>query len=91
MYPFFFSFISLLNNYFQNTPRVDLSWNHYAERDFEFYDSKLVDQVRDNDEQSSLFFSLLALCHTVMAEFKDDGESFHLKLNFCNRFKLIKQ
>ncbi|XP_005107403.2 phospholipid-transporting ATPase ID [Aplysia californica] len=56
----------------ENTPKIDLSWNPYAEKEFEFYDSKLVEEVTNNNEKTHLFFTLLALCHTVMAEFKED-------------------
>ncbi|BFZ02549.1 hypothetical protein BsWGS_05588 [Bradybaena similaris] len=57
----------------EKTPKVDFSWNPYAEKDFDFYDPKLVDEVNSNNEMSNLFFRLLALCHTVMPEIKDDG------------------
>ncbi|CAG5116517.1 unnamed protein product, partial [Candidula unifasciata] len=57
----------------ENTPKVDLSWNPYAEKGFEFYDSRLVDEIINNNEMTHQFFKLLALCHTVMPENKEDG------------------
>ncbi|XP_059148983.1 phospholipid-transporting ATPase ID-like isoform X1 [Physella acuta] len=57
----------------ERTPRVDLSWNPYAEKGFDFYDSALVDEVHNNNEMVNMFFTLLALCHTVMPEVKSDG------------------
>ncbi|CAG5125541.1 unnamed protein product, partial [Candidula unifasciata] len=57
----------------EKTPKVDFSWNPYAEKGFDFYDQKLVDEVKRNSEMTNLFFRLLALCHTVMPEIKEDG------------------
>ncbi|KAH9519100.1 Phospholipid-transporting ATPase ID [Bulinus truncatus] len=57
----------------ERTPKVDLSWNPYAEKSFEFYDSNLVDEITNNNEMTHMFFTLLALCHTVMPEVKSDG------------------
>ena len=65
----------------QNTPKVDLSWNPYKEPDFEFYDSKLVDLVNGGDEKATLFFTLLALCHTVMPETKEDGRCIFCRID----------
>lgn len=59
----------------QRTPRVDLTWNPYAEKGFDFYDSALVDEIHNNNEMVNMFFTLLALCHTVMPEVKSDGMS----------------
>lgn len=53
---------------------MDLSWNPYAEKDFDFYDSNLVDEVTNNNEMTHQFFKLLALCHTIMPEVKEDGK-----------------
>lgn len=49
-----------------HTPTVDFSKNPYYEKSFKFYDASLLAKVEDEDEQASLFFRLLALCHTVM-------------------------
>ncbi|XP_055880345.1 phospholipid-transporting ATPase ID-like isoform X3 [Biomphalaria glabrata] len=58
----------------KKTPKVDLSWNPYAEKSFEFYDSNLVEEIRsNNNEMTHMFFKLLSLCHTVMPEFKSEG------------------
>lgn len=36
-----------------------------------WYDQKLVDAIKQGDEDALNFFTLLALCHTVMPEEKD--------------------
>ncbi|CAF1398670.1 unnamed protein product [Adineta steineri] len=41
------------------------------EEDFEWYDQKLIDAIKNGDEDVNNFFTLLALCHTVMPEEKD--------------------
>ncbi|XP_076104563.1 phospholipid-transporting ATPase ID-like isoform X1 [Mytilus galloprovincialis] len=56
----------------ENTPKVDLSSNPYAEPNFEFYDRQLIEKMREKDFKVEQFFTLLALCHTVMPETKDD-------------------
>lgn len=43
----------------------------FYEEKFKFYDSKLMEQVQMNNEQVHEFFTLLALCHTVMSEEKN--------------------
>ncbi|XP_040013962.1 phospholipid-transporting ATPase IC [Xiphias gladius] len=51
---------------------VDWSWNHYADRKFQFMDHSLVACVRSKkDKDATEFFKLLSLCHTVMVEHKD--------------------
>ncbi|XP_044249965.1 phospholipid-transporting ATPase ID isoform X7 [Drosophila takahashii] len=50
---------------------VDFSANPHHERDFRWYDRTLLDAVRSDEEHSHVFFRLLALCHTVMAETVD--------------------
>ncbi|CAL1528456.1 unnamed protein product [Lymnaea stagnalis] len=58
----------------ERTQRVEfLPWNKYAEKTFEFFDQTLVDEVNNNNEMAHMFFTLLALCHTVMPEVKSDG------------------
>lgn len=56
----------------ENTPKVDLSSNPFAEPNFEFYDRQLIEKMREKDFKVEQFFTLLALCHTVMPETKDD-------------------
>ncbi|XP_017041131.1 phospholipid-transporting ATPase ID isoform X7 [Drosophila ficusphila] len=50
---------------------VDFSANPHHEREFRWYDRTLLDAVRSDEEHSHVFFRLLALCHTVMAETVD--------------------
>ncbi|XP_037711412.1 phospholipid-transporting ATPase ID isoform X3 [Drosophila subpulchrella] len=50
---------------------VDFSANPHYESDFRWYDRTLLDAVRSDEEHSHVFFRLLALCHTVMAETVD--------------------
>lgn len=47
--------------------------NKYGDPNFEFYDHRLLNKIKKGDEQCQLFFLLLSLCHTVMAE-EEDGE-----------------
>ncbi|TTD18128.1 Phospholipid-transporting ATPase ID [Bagarius yarrelli] len=54
---------------------VDFStWNPLADRDFQFYDSSLLEAVKAGDPSVHEFFRLLSLCHTVMSEEKSEGE-----------------
>ncbi|XP_061173157.1 phospholipid-transporting ATPase ID-like isoform X1 [Saccostrea echinata] len=55
----------------EQTARVDLSNNPYAEENFEFYDQRLLDAVQSNNPLVHEFFRILALCHTVMPEVTD--------------------
>ena len=50
---------------------VDFSNNPLAEAQFKFYDKSLLDHVRKGDSNAQKFFRLLALCHTVMPEYKE--------------------
>ncbi|KAH8288513.1 hypothetical protein KR054_004161 [Drosophila jambulina] len=50
---------------------IDFSANPHHESDFRWYDRTLLDAVRSDEEHSHVFFRLLALCHTVMAETVD--------------------
>merc|ERR1712223_794614 len=50
---------------------LDFSDNPMAEPDFKFYDKSLLDDVRKGDPNVHEFFRLLALCHTVMPEYKE--------------------
>lgn len=42
------------------------------EKDFVWYDQKLLDAIENNDKNVWDFFILLSLCHTVMIEEKDE-------------------
>ena len=55
----------------QEPTRVDFSNNPMAEPDFKFYDKSLLDDVKRGDPNVHEFFRLLALCHTVMPEYKE--------------------
>lgn len=52
---------------------IDFSFNPYYEPEFKWYNQELVRAVRAEEVHSHNFFRLLALCHTVMAEQKDNG------------------
>ena len=41
------------------------------DEDFQWYDQKLVDTIKEGGEDELSFFTLLSLCHTVMPEEKD--------------------
>ncbi|CAF2372959.1 unnamed protein product [Rotaria sp. Silwood2] len=41
------------------------------DEDFQWYDQKLLDDIKKNDKDVNNFFTLLSLCHTVMPEEKD--------------------
>ncbi|KPP57971.1 hypothetical protein Z043_124252 [Scleropages formosus] len=52
---------------------LDLSWNPFSRGGLQFSDQRLVDKLRDQDStEVREFFTVLALCHTVMAEWKDE-------------------
>ena len=51
---------------------IDFSWNPYFEKGFKFYDKKLIDEINSNNENCDRFFTLLCICHTVMAEEKNN-------------------
>ena len=53
------------------TKRVDFSKNPMAEPTFKFYDKSLMDDVQLGNSNVHKFFRLLALCHTVMPEYKE--------------------
>ncbi|XP_077398687.1 phospholipid-transporting ATPase ID-like [Vanacampus margaritifer] len=61
----------------ENTPRVDFSWNQQADPKFIFHDHNLVEIVREGNLDAQAFFRLLALCHTVMPEEKQEGELYY--------------
>lgn len=55
----------------EKTPYIDFSSNPYYENTFRFYDKTLIDSIDSRDEHSHRFFTLLCICHTVMAEEKN--------------------
>ncbi|GLD54395.1 phospholipid-transporting ATPase ID-like protein, partial [Lates japonicus] len=59
------------------TGRVDFSFNPLADPRFVFHDHALVEAVKLENPEVHAFFRLLALCHTVMAEEKTEGELFY--------------
>ena len=50
---------------------VDFSDNPMYEPTFEFYDKSLLEDIHRGDQNVEEFFRLLALCHTVMPEWKN--------------------
>ncbi|KAM6944471.1 phospholipid-transporting ATPase ID-like isoform 1-T3 [Lycodopsis pacificus] len=61
-----------------HTETVDFSFNQLADPRFIFHDHALVEAVKLENPEVHAFFRLLALCHTVMAEEKTEGELFYL-------------
>uniref|UniRef100_A0A8C9TKM0 Phospholipid-transporting ATPase n=1 Tax=Scleropages formosus TaxID=113540 RepID=A0A8C9TKM0_SCLFO len=59
--------------YLQKTEKVDFSYNPLADPKFSFHDHSLVEAVKLEAPEVHNFFRLLALCHTVMAEEKEEG------------------
>uniref|UniRef100_A0A8C9WHV9 Phospholipid-transporting ATPase n=1 Tax=Scleropages formosus TaxID=113540 RepID=A0A8C9WHV9_SCLFO len=55
------------------TEKVDFSYNPLADPKFSFHDHSLVEAVKLEAPEVHNFFRLLALCHTVMAEEKEEG------------------
>lgn len=53
---------------------MDFSFNPLADPRFVFHDHALVEAVKLENPEVQDFFRLLALCHTVMAEEKKEGE-----------------
>ncbi|KAJ8271679.1 hypothetical protein COCON_G00105380 [Conger conger] len=58
----------------EKTPCVDFSFNMLRDRRFRFHDSSLVEAIKLEELTVHEFFRLLALCHTVMPEEKNEGE-----------------
>uniref|UniRef100_A0A3B3THL5 Phospholipid-transporting ATPase n=1 Tax=Paramormyrops kingsleyae TaxID=1676925 RepID=A0A3B3THL5_9TELE len=55
-----------------SSPPLDLSWNPFSCGGLQFSDKRLVDTLRKpGSPDVREFFKALALCHTVMAEWKD--------------------
>uniref|UniRef100_H2UUS4 Phospholipid-transporting ATPase n=1 Tax=Takifugu rubripes TaxID=31033 RepID=H2UUS4_TAKRU len=61
----------------EHTQAVDFSFNALADPRFTFHDHALVEAVKLENPEVHAFFRLLALCHTVMAEEKKEGEIFY--------------
>ncbi|XP_073321961.1 phospholipid-transporting ATPase ID-like [Pagrus major] len=61
----------------EHTETVDFSFNPLADPRFIFHDHALVEAVKLENPEVHAFFRLLALCHTVMAEEKKEGEIFY--------------
>ena len=60
----------------QKTPRCDFSDNPHYEKAFDWYDECLVQLNKDRDPNVNKFFTLIALCHTIMSEVKDGKNEF---------------
>ncbi|KAG9354384.1 hypothetical protein JZ751_001091 [Albula glossodonta] len=58
----------------ERTERVDFSFNPLADPKFSFHDHSLVEAVKLEIPAVHTFFRLLSLCHTVMAEEKNEGD-----------------
>ncbi|KAF0034280.1 hypothetical protein F2P81_014346 [Scophthalmus maximus] len=58
----------------EKTETVDFSFNPLFDPRFVFHDHALVEAVKLEKPEVHAFFRLLALCHTVMAEEKNEGE-----------------
>ncbi|KAL0154881.1 hypothetical protein M9458_049144, partial [Cirrhinus mrigala] len=56
------------------TPCVDFSFNPLMDRKFRFHDSSLIEAIKLEEPLVQEFFRLLALCHTVMPEERNEGE-----------------
>uniref|UniRef100_A0A4W6FJ88 Phospholipid-transporting ATPase n=1 Tax=Lates calcarifer TaxID=8187 RepID=A0A4W6FJ88_LATCA len=69
--------VTLLLLSLQPTGRVDFSFNPLADPRFVFHDHALVEAVKLENPEVHAFFRLLALCHTVMAEEKTEGDLFY--------------
>uniref|UniRef100_A0A671MB61 Phospholipid-transporting ATPase n=1 Tax=Sinocyclocheilus anshuiensis TaxID=1608454 RepID=A0A671MB61_9TELE len=67
-------FLLYIHTYRQKTPCVDFSFNPLMDRKFRFHDSSLVEAIKLEEPLVQEFFRLLALCHTVMPEERNEGE-----------------
>uniref|UniRef100_A0A8K9X5Y4 Phospholipid-transporting ATPase n=1 Tax=Oncorhynchus mykiss TaxID=8022 RepID=A0A8K9X5Y4_ONCMY len=56
------------------TACVDFSFNPLSDRKFKFHDSSLLEAIKMEEPSVQDFFRLLALCHTVMPEEKNEGD-----------------
>uniref|UniRef100_A0A673IP05 Phospholipid-transporting ATPase n=1 Tax=Sinocyclocheilus rhinocerous TaxID=307959 RepID=A0A673IP05_9TELE len=67
-------FLLYVHTYRHKTPCVDFSFNPLMDRKFRFHDSSLVEAIKLEEPLVQEFFRLLALCHTVMPEERNEGE-----------------
>ncbi|XP_028678352.2 probable phospholipid-transporting ATPase IM isoform X1 [Erpetoichthys calabaricus] len=58
----------------EKTPAVDFSFNLLSDKKFKFYDHSLLEAIKIGEPTVHEFFRLLALCHTVMPEEKNEGD-----------------
>ncbi|XP_064785236.1 probable phospholipid-transporting ATPase IM isoform X1 [Oncorhynchus masou masou] len=58
----------------ERTACVDFSFNPLSDRKFKFHDSSLLEAIKMEEPSVQDFFRLLALCHTVMPEEKNEGD-----------------
>ncbi|KAJ3604631.1 hypothetical protein NHX12_029371 [Muraenolepis orangiensis] len=58
----------------EDSEAVDFSFNPLADPQFSFRDPSLVEAAKQGVVEVQGFFRLLALCHTVMAEERSEGE-----------------
>ncbi|XP_078007387.1 putative phospholipid-transporting ATPase IM isoform X3 [Phascolarctos cinereus] len=59
----------------EKTKPVDFSFNPQADSKFQFYDHSLIESIKLGDPKVHEFFRLLALCHTVMPEEKNEVQN----------------
>ena len=69
---------------------MDFSDNPMAEPDFKFYDKSLLDDVKRGDPNVHEFFRLLALCHTVMPEYKEGKYKVLLTRTGLENLKILR-
>ena len=59
----------------QNVPKIDFTLdNQYGEPHFCFYDTRLLEEIKGGNKDAKRLFKILALCHTVMPERKENGK-----------------
>lgn len=61
----------------EKTAKVDFSDNKLADPNFIFHDHSLLETVNEGNPKVQAFFRLLALCHTVMPEEKEEGKLYY--------------
>ncbi|XP_044515985.1 probable phospholipid-transporting ATPase IM [Gracilinanus agilis] len=67
----------------EKTKPVDFSFNPQADSKFQFYDHSLIESIKLGDPKVHEFFRLLALCHTVMPEEKNEETAMNIGYS-CN-------
>ncbi|XP_056157796.1 phospholipid-transporting ATPase ID isoform X2 [Lampris incognitus] len=70
----------------EDTETVDFSFNPLADPKFLFHDHALVEAVKLENQEVHAFFRLLALCHTVMAEEKNEETAENIGYS-CNMLR----